>query len=621
MSFRRGEQPPAKHKIQRLKVVIETNDKAYAHELQNQFSDLCRNQVKTLLDKQFSALSSDDEIVRIDKLELDLGQFKDYLDRDKLLRELPDKLETALRQSKQMGLASISPANVERPTNTRDGGRRSPANGWENEQHEQSGIDDWESHRDSDDEFDQELMEQAWYEESLQQDDDWQTESLTRITESEPYGTGTADSENNISDGEALLLFLRTGQLPWWSQDDSGDEVNRLMRQLTAEDADELLQLMQSYPEVLSRIAWQFDARRQAKLIDILSTTEHNMRMLRFINVCHQRLGNRSNGSNSSHDNHGQLVSVSPFIVQSWQQFIHWLNLQPTPRTCFQGVLEQWRQQPDFLNWRGKILTLASRSEVFANQGFEELIDLLEQQDESVVSSPVAATTKASENITLNAAPEILPIDAFPETLCEVLMISNAGLFLLFGSLPELFSKLNWLVGDGFVSAACQQQAIHLLDYMVWGEAEDESISNDSSTEIEAINNTDITADDSQWLVPESRLNLNKLLCGLQCSEPVWGDCRLPQEVKVQADNTVRQVISALDKLADMDIATFRDSFLQRHGLLSVKDNAWLLRIEPEGRDLLLSSQISPLTHLCFPWMPFALNVEWNSEKSQPYQI
>jgi hypothetical protein len=68
-------------------------------------------------------------------------------------------------------------------------------------------------------------------------------------------------------------------------------------------------------------------------------------------------------------------VSVSPFIVQSWQQFIHWLNLQPTPRTSFQGVLEQWRQQPDFLNWRGQILTLASGSEVFANQCFEEIID------------------------------------------------------------------------------------------------------------------------------------------------------------------------------------------------------------------------------------------------------
>lgn len=100
-------QSPKTHKIHRLTVLIDTDSKALAEKLQDQFSQLCRNKLKALLDSQFSAMSSTDEVIRIDRLEVDLGEFKQYLDEDRVLRELPELVNATLRAAQQSGLVQV----------------------------------------------------------------------------------------------------------------------------------------------------------------------------------------------------------------------------------------------------------------------------------------------------------------------------------------------------------------------------------------------------------------------------------------------------------------------------------------------------------------------------------
>ena len=107
------------HKIYRLTVEIQCHDQHLAQSLQDQFSLLCRKQLKAALDKTFSALSADDEVLRIDSLTVDLGRFTRYLDEDRLLRELPDQLSRAVELAIQQGQAQLyrSPKQASAPVN------------------------------------------------------------------------------------------------------------------------------------------------------------------------------------------------------------------------------------------------------------------------------------------------------------------------------------------------------------------------------------------------------------------------------------------------------------------------------------------------------------------------
>ena len=520
------------------------------------------------MDKTFSALSADDEVLRIDSLTVDLGRFTRYLDEDRLLRELPDQLSRAVELAIQQGQAQLyrSPKQASAPVNQ--------ANSLKPQTTDVAFGDD-------------ELSETDWWDQNDTEFDEseaeWGMDAAQFAQLSQQYGNNPVDDvENQAStndsldpsqnDASSLICFLCTGHLSWWSDALGADEITRLFEQLTAEDGADLVCLLQDQPSALIRLSFQTDARLQSKLIDFLAPLGYELSVLRFANACHYAVASQALTAPDFVPR-----SIAPFVHLAWQGFMSWLSYAPSAEVSLAHLLEHWAQLPEFDRWQHAILaSLSVPNTALSLVTYQPFIVQLRQT--SAIQQDLVPVQPPEECI-----PVIAEVPGMQIRLNDNLLIDNAGLFLVFAELPCLFADLGWMIDDRFKNSLVQQLAIHLVAYLVHA---DESYS-------------------------EPQLSLNKLLCGLQPDDPVWGDCCLSEHEKACAEQLLVQVIHNFDPDGEPDTQVFREHFIQRRGLLSVRDAAWLLRIEPEGRDLLLQQHFSPLSTLCYPWMPIPLVIEW----------
>jgi len=165
----------------------------------------------------------------------------------------------------------------------------------------------------------------------------------------------------------------------------------------------------------------------------------------------------------------------------------------------------------------------------------------------------------------------------------EAVSVNNAGLVLLAGFAPRLFTMLGLLTGRAFVDEDAAARAVHLLQWLV-----DERLDAD-----------------------EHELVLNKLLCGLPAATPVPREVVLQPCEQAAAQQMLQGVIAHWNALGRTSIQGLRESFLQREGRLSRDEVAWRLRVAPRAFDVLLDRVPWSYTMLKLPWMPEVLHVEW----------
>lgn len=110
---------------------------------------------------------------------------------------------------------------------------------------------------------------------------------------------------------------------------------------------------------------------------------------------------------------------------------------------------------------------------------------------------------------------------------------------------------------------------------------------------------------------PEFRLPLAKLLCGLPPEAGFALERPLAPEQLDLCERLLAAVIGHASILRDMPVASFRATFLQRPGALSVRDGAWLLQVERQAHDLVLDRFPWSWSWVKLPWMPDPLRVEW----------
>jgi hypothetical protein len=63
--------------------------------------------------------------------------------------------------------------------------------------------------------------------------------------------------------------------------------------------------------------------------------------------------------------------------------------------------------------------------------------------------------------------------------------------------------------------------------------------------------------------------------------------------------------------LGQTSVAGLRESFLQREGCLSRKDDAWQLLVETRSYDMLLDRLPWGFATIKYSWMPGAIRVDW----------
>ncbi|MCB0207859.1 MAG: hypothetical protein KDJ52_00935 [Anaerolineae bacterium] len=252
-------------------------------------------------------------------------------------------------------------------------------------------------------------------------------------------------------------------------------------------------------------------------------------------------------------------------------------------------------------DWLSELRALAPAAGL-APETVSELIRLLA----TVVSEPVISPTIADETpeaqVSEGALTDLLtrwlsealeePASLRPVTKKTVdlgfseaneVYISNAGLVILWPFLTHFFSRLDFLDKKQFKDAAATQRAAGLLQHI--------------ATEADTF--------------PEYLLPLNKVLCGLELTEVFdFGPPLLETETEECAD-LLRAVIEQAPILRNMSVPGFRGTFLLRHGVLSSRDGAWLLRVERETYDVVLDRFPWSWEWVKLPWMTAPLRVEW----------
>ena len=189
---------------------------------------------------------------------------------------------------------------------------------------------------------------------------------------------------------------------------------------------------------------------------------------------------------------------------------------------------------------------------------------------------PGAGQHKSEQNFSVAAAEQGTPR--------EVCFITNAGLALLNPFFLTYFQRLGLMKGGQFTSKFEAGKAVHLLQFLA----------------------------DGQQGHDELQLVLNKLLCGMDVTEPIAHEYQLSEDDQRISMELLNAVKDNWAPLKNSSITALRQEFLQRSGQLKRYNNQWVLRVEHNGRsDYLLEKLPWSFARIKNSWMPEILNVEW----------
>ncbi|MEI6756333.1 MAG: hypothetical protein FDX18_11150 [Chlorobium sp.] len=161
--------------------------------------------------------------------------------------------------------------------------------------------------------------------------------------------------------------------------------------------------------------------------------------------------------------------------------------------------------------------------------------------------------------------------------------LHHAGLILLAPFFMKLFDACGLLDGRQWKDKEAQYQAIHLLGFLSTGSTK----------------------------VPEYSLVLEKICCGIAIEEPIPLDAGLQEYQLDESRALLASVIEHWKVLKNTSIDGLRETFLKRDGLLSVKEEGWLLQVERKTLDVLLDSLPWGYSTVLLPWNDYHIHVEW----------
>ncbi len=163
------------------------------------------------------------------------------------------------------------------------------------------------------------------------------------------------------------------------------------------------------------------------------------------------------------------------------------------------------------------------------------------------------------------------------------IFIVNAGSVLLHPFLKSLFSRLDLLNGNAFISKQAQQTSLLLIHYLGTG----------------------------QTKAMEYELTLAKILCAFPLEKPVDLADGLPRKFIQEADLLLEAAIGQWKILKNTTFGGLREGFLQRGGKLFSKNGNLYLQVEKNSIDVLLDYLPWSLSMVILPWMKDMLRVEW----------
>ena len=167
--------------------------------------------------------------------------------------------------------------------------------------------------------------------------------------------------------------------------------------------------------------------------------------------------------------------------------------------------------------------------------------------------------------------------------LDETILISNSGLVLTAPFLPFLFKGLGLIENKQFVSPESQNRAVLLLQALV----------------------------DDSFSYEESDLLLNKILCGLEPSEPIEVSFSPAETEKEEIKNLLEAMVSQWTALKSTSGESMAKGFFPREGSLKRVSKGYQLTVPRISVDILLNRLPWAISIIKLPWMNETLFTEW----------
>ncbi len=165
----------------------------------------------------------------------------------------------------------------------------------------------------------------------------------------------------------------------------------------------------------------------------------------------------------------------------------------------------------------------------------------------------------------------------------EPLYSNYAGLIIIAPFLPMLFERSGLMQDNTFNDAGSVYKAIHILQYAATGST----------------------------IVNEHDLAIHKVLCCISLNTPIDLSITLSDTDKELVNSLLVAVIQQWTVLGLTSIAGLQETFLQRNGRLEEDAEAYFLRVETKGVDMLLDQIPWNITRIKLGWMPKMLEILW----------
>jgi hypothetical protein len=165
----------------------------------------------------------------------------------------------------------------------------------------------------------------------------------------------------------------------------------------------------------------------------------------------------------------------------------------------------------------------------------------------------------------------------------EGIFVQHAGAVLLHPFLPAFFKRLGLTTQEGFIDNDAHQKALHLLYFLSTGDIQPK----------------------------EYELVIGKILCSYPLQQPVDMELNIAEAEFNEANDLIEAVITQWDILKNSSPTALRESFLQRNGKLFTRNKRLCLQIEKSAIDVLLDHLPWNLSIIKLPWMDEILSVEW----------
>jgi hypothetical protein len=109
----------------------------------------------------------------------------------------------------------------------------------------------------------------------------------------------------------------------------------------------------------------------------------------------------------------------------------------------------------------------------------------------------------------------------------------------------------------------------------------------------------------------EYQLVLEKLLCGMPIQEPLEAAPEFTNAETIESEELLHSVLEHWKQLKNTSLNGLRESFFKRDGIITPKENNWLLRVERKTLDVLVDSIPWGFSTVSLPWNKYIIFTEW----------